>query len=59
MPDHASPNVFDYSILVLYLVASVAFGFWVSRRGVIFLASDPAPLVLVNAQALNTPHACL
>ena len=33
MNNHASLNAFDLGVFVLYMMATIALGFWVARRG--------------------------
>ncbi|MSU51126.1 MAG: hypothetical protein EXS37_18905 [Opitutus sp.] len=55
----ASLNVYDYAVLFAYLVATVALGFWVSRRGMktsrdYFLGGRGLPWYVVGASMVAT-----
>ena len=59
MPELVHLNAFDYSIVVVYLLLSIALGFWVSRRGVrttreYFLGGRGLPWYVVGASMVAT-----
>jgi SSS family solute:Na+ symporter len=55
----ANINGYDYAVLIIYLVATVALGFWVSRRGVktsgdYFLGGHKLPWYVVGGSMVAT-----
>jgi SSS family solute:Na+ symporter len=59
MSGPASLNVYDYAVLTLYLLATVALGFWVSRRGMktskdYFLGGRTLPWYVVGGSMVAT-----
>src|SRR6266498_1740714 len=59
MSGQVSLNAFDYAVLIVYLLATIALGFWVSRRGVkttrdYFLGGRNIPWYVVGASIVAT-----
>lgn len=59
MPDSAHLNVYDYAVFAAYIVATVALGFWVARKGVktskdYFLGGRTLPWYVVGASIVAT-----
>ncbi|MSU66515.1 MAG: hypothetical protein EXS38_10525 [Opitutus sp.] len=59
MSEHASLNVYDYAVFAAYIVATVALGFWVARKGVktsrdYFLGGRTLPWYVVGASIVAT-----
>jgi solute:Na+ symporter, SSS family len=59
MPEYAHLNVYDYSVFAAYIVATVALGFWVARKGVstskdYFLGGRALPWYVVGASIVAT-----
>ena len=59
MSDHARLNVYDYAVFAAYIVATVALGFWVARKGVktsrdYFFGARSLPWYVVGASIVAT-----
>ena len=59
MSDYAHLNVYDYAVFAAYIVATVALGFWVARKGVTtsrdyFLGARSLPWYVVGASIVAT-----
>jgi solute:Na+ symporter, SSS family len=59
MPEYAHLNVYDYTVFAAYIVATVALGFWVARKGVstskdYFLGGRALPWYVVGASIVAT-----